>query len=376
MKQFMMGGKAITGPMRYRSFFTPRELLQHRELAAGFFLQQYGCLSTSSRYHAEMFYGAAFQRVFALSEPEQYARNNEVLCGFPQYRQRNQLREHFALPHQRRLLDETWTLSRAVDLPEEDRQRLFVLLTAGCSLAAKSLSACSLTPEEARRAYLRTAERPLDDQGWLSFEGSGAMVLQARRAPYRICMANDGVRMLETGAVITPRKILAAPHAQGNLQIPVTLRLYAGPEDPDPREVQIAPGDYRYVNVVGGRPVWVHPVSMQTPGCRMERRGATLVVTDAHDVSRAFSCAGLDIIGFAPEEQEAGWVLLSQYGADYSAYSHRLTYGAALPDERETIVQAEFRRAECLLLDQNGYVHSNLYPVSKRRVTCLRMFQR
>ena len=77
-----------------------------------------------------------------------------------------------------------------------------------------------------------------------------------------------------------------------------------------------------------------------------------------------------------PEDQELGWVLLSEHGADYSAYSHRLTYGTALPDDRVPIVQAEFREAECLLLDQHGYVHSNLYPVSGHRVTSLRNFQR
>lgn len=374
MKQFMMGGKAITGPMRYRAYFSPGQLLRHRELAAGFFVQQYSCLSTSSRYHSEMFYTAVFRRVFPLSQPEQYARCNEVLCGFPLYRQRNQLREHFALPHQQRLLESLWDLCRGVDLPEEDRQRLFVLLTASYSLAARSLAECPLTPEEARQAYLRTAAPPSGD-GWLSFGGSGDLVLQARQEPYRIHMATEEEGLLADGAVITPRKLLALPHAQGNLQIPVTLRLYAGPEDPDPVELRIEPGDYRYVNVVGDRPVWVHPVSMETPGCRMERRGSTLVVTDAHGVSQTFSCAGLDIIGFAPEEQERGWVLLSALGTDYSAYSHRLTYGAALPDERETMVQVAFRQAECLLLDRHGYVHSNLRPVSKQRVTSLQMYR-
>lgn len=156
----------------------------------------------------------------------------------------------------------------------------------------------------------------------------------------------------------------------------MTLRLYSAAEDPDPLEVRIDPGDYRYANVVEGHVVWVHPVSVQTPGCRMERLGGTLSVTDARGNCQTFSCAGLEIIGFAPEDQELGWVLLSEHGADYSAYSHRLTYGTALPDDRVPIVQAEFREAECLLLDQHGYVHSNLYPVSGHRVTSLRNFQR
>ena len=376
MKQFMMRGKAITGPMRYRDFFSPRDLLEHRELAAGFFLQQYGWLSTASRYHAGIFYLAAFGREFAFSQPEQYGHDSGVLCGFPQYRQRNQLREQFALPQQRRLLDEIWALSRAADLPEEDWQRLFVLLAAGYSLAASNLAESPLSPAEAQQAYLRISKSSQDSDGWLSFEGDGTMVLPARQEPYRILMARDGDELLEAGAVITPRKILAAPHAQGNLQIPVTLRLYSAAEDPDPLEVGIAPGDYRYANVVEGHVVWVHPVSVQTPGCRMERLGGTLSVTDARGNCQTFSCAGLEIIGFAPEDQELGWVLLSEHGADYSAYSHRLTYGTALPDDRVPIVQAEFREAECLLLDQHGYVHSNLYPVSGHRVTFLRNFQR
>lgn len=375
MKQFMMGGRAVTGPMRYRDCFRPQDLLGSRELAAGFFQQQCRFLSPVAMYHTEMFYFAAFypEKAYGYASPMEYAGDDWALCSLPEYRQRARLREHFSSPVQRQRLEDLWTLSRASGLPEADWQRLFCLLAAGYGLAGKDLKACPLTPEEAKRAYLRQDAPTAAGEGWLVLDGGGDIVLPARQQPYRILMNQGAAQLLEAGAVITPRRILAAPHRQGSRNVPVTLLLYDGPQDAAPREARIAPGDYRYLNFVGGVPVWLHPVAAQTPACRMERTGGCLVVS-GRDGARAFDCSGLKIIGFAPEYEDEGWILLSEYGLDCAAYSHRLTYGASLPEE--PIVQVEFRQAECLLLDQRGYVHSNFYPVSKHRVAALEAFRR
>lgn len=379
MKQFMLQGKAITGPTRYRECFCPRDLLRHRELAAGFFQQHYRFLSYASLYHAEMFYFATFypEKEFHFSVPQEYCCDDWALCSLPGYRQRAELREHFSDPARKQSLKELWNLSCAVELPEQEQQRLFCLLAAGYGLANQTLRDCPLTPEDAKYAYLRqTKDDTVTEDGWLILERSGNIVLPAQEKPYRILMGQGAEKRLEAGAVITPRKLLAAPHPQGSRHVPVTLRLYTSPSDPNPRELQIHPGDYRYVNFVEEIPVWFHPVSVQTPGCKMERLGGTLYVSDRYGASQQFDCSELEIVGFAPEWEDMGWVLLSELGTDYSAYSHRLTYGALLPDEDEPIVQAEFRQAECLLLDQHGYVHSNLYPVSKTRVPALHTFRR
>lgn len=379
MKQFMMQGKAITGPMRYREFFCPRDLLRYRELAAGFFHQHYRFLSYASLYHSEMFYFATFypNKVYNFSIPEEYRSDDEALCNLPGYRQRSELREHFSDPARKQSLKELWTLSCAVELPKQEQQRLFCLLAAGYGLANKTLQDCPLTPEDAKYAYLRQAkEEAVTEDGWLILERSGSIVLPAQGKPYRLLMGQGAEKRLEAGAVITPRKLLAAPHPQGSKRIPVTLHLYTSPSDPNPQELQIYPGDYRYINFVEEIPVWCHPVSVQATGCQMERVGGILYVSDRYGVSQKFDCSELEIIGFAPEWEEMGWILLSELGTDYSAYSHRLTYGAVLPDEDEPIVQVEFRRAECLLLDQHGYVHSNLHPVSKTRVSALYSFRR
>lgn len=379
MKQFMMQGRAITGPMRYREFFCPQQLLRSRELAAGFFIQQYRFLSDACLYHAEMFYFTTFNQtsMFDFSLPQEYCTDDRVLCNLSQYKQKARLRAYFAQPEKKQCLKEFWQLSREADLPGDDQQRLFCLLTAGYGLAGKTLHDCPITPEQARAAYLRqTADTTATDEGWMIFDLSSAIILPAKQAPYRILMGEGAEELLEQGSVIEPRKIVAAPHVQGSKDVPVTLHLYAGRTDSKPQEVRIAPGDYRYINFVGNVPVWLHPVSVETPSCRMQRMDNTLLAMDAQGNCRTFSCAGLEVIGFAPECEDVGWILLSELGIDYSAYSHRWTYGSFLPDEENPIVQVEFRGAECLLLDKNGYVHSNLYPVSKKRVTVLQAFRR
>lgn len=379
MKQFMMQGKAITGPMRYRTYFSPRDLLVCRELAAGFFQQQLRFLSGALLYHTEMFYAVAFDPDWNpdFSLPGEYAGEARALCNLPQYRQKAQLRLYFSTPAQQQNLKAFWALAQETGLPSADWQRLFCLLTAGYGLAGKTLDDCPFSPEEAKAAYLRqTVDSMAQDEEWLSLSGTGPVVLPAREAPYRLLMETGAEALLSEGAVITPRKLKAVPHPQGGRDIPVTLRLYAGPDDPAPQEVRIFPGDYRYLNVVGEKPVHLHPVSAETPFCRVERAGGKLSVTDAQGSRRVFSCGELDIIGFAPEWEDTGWILLSGLGVDYSAYSHRWTYGPVLPGEEETIVEVEFRGAECLLLDQHGYVHSNLHPVSKTRAAALCQFRR
>lgn len=374
MKQFMMQGMAITGPMRYRECFCPKDLLRFRELAAGFFFMHYRMLSCSSNYHADMFYRAVFtdDTTNLILSPSDYCDNERVLIGINTFAKKAYLTEYFSDPGRQKSLKEFWFLSLASGLPEQDQRRLFCLLAAGYALAGKTLHDCPLTPEQARYAYLRQVKDDMvADDGWLALPKSGSIYLHAQVNPYKILIRKGAAALLEKGAEITPRKLIAAPHRQGITNIPVTLHIYDDPNAASYRELRINYGEYIYVNFVEDIPVWFHPVSAQTSRCRISRSKGRLTVSGPAVKAMSFDCSGLDIIGFAPEEEAFGWILLSELGTDYSSYSHRLTFGAVLPDEKYPIVQVEFRKAECLLLDKHGYVHSNLNPVSKMRVTSL-----
>ena len=331
MKHFKMQGMAITGPIRYRTCFSPCELLRQRELAAGFFAQQCSMLSYTCRYHAEMFYQATFLKQAECTElelPLEYAFCDSVGSGLLTRRAKNEVSARLSQPEWRQFLEELWTVLQAVALPEPEKNRLFCLLAAGYGLAGQTLQTCPLTAREAEAAYLRLPEKPAaEPEDWLCFRPDGEIRLKAREAPYRIRLARGAEKRLEDGAVITPRKLVAEPHPLGVEGVPVTLELYSDVMGSDPQVVTVEPGDYRYLNFVEELPVWIHPVSARTAACAMERAGTHLSVTDSHGKRESYSCAGLEIIGFVPEETTKGWILLTDHGADLTAYSRRWNKG-------------------------------------------------
>lgn len=378
MKQFSMQGKAITGLMRFREFFSPEDLLRQRELAAGFLYQHYRFLSDTMLYHTEMFYQTVFLWTdeMRMGSPEDYCHAYWAEMEIAGFKKKNWVYERLQQPPRICSRSVLWQVAQATDFPEDDKSRLFCLLEAGYALAGKTPEDVPITPEQAKDAYLRHAQpRNVTCGEWLDFPEAGDISLNAREEPYRILLCQDS-GMLTEGQTITCRKLIAKPHVQGSVTIPVRLSVYRSPEDPKPQEVWFYPGDYRYGNFVGNRPVFFHPISAETPVCKMERRGAKLHFKDKYGKYREFDCPSGDkeIVSFAPEQADSGWILLLRnLSVDDTFYTHRLTDGYRMP--KEHIVQVDFRGTECLLLDDNGFVHSNQYGVSREKVTSLENFR-
>lgn len=377
MKQFTMQGKAITGFMRFREYFSPEELLRQRELAAGFLYQHYRFLSDTMLYHTEMFYQTVFLWTdeMRMESPEEYRgaywAEAEILGGDRE----EWLDERLRQPQRVYSRSVLWQVAQGTGLPEDDKSRLFCLLEAGYALAGKTPADCPITSEQAESAYLRSV-RPQNAAGtdFLAFSETGDIFLNAREEPYRILLCQDP-GILTEGRTITCRKLIARPHVQGSSAVSVCLSIYHSPEDPKPQKVEFYPGDYRYGNFVGNRPVFFHPVSVETPACKMERRGAKLRFQDEYGKRREYDCPSgeLEIVGFAPEQVDSGWILLLRnLSIDDTFYTHRTTDGYRIP--KKNIVQVEFRGTECLLLDGNGWVHSNQQKRSEEKVISLEDF--
>lgn len=363
MQQFKMRGQAITGPVRYRENFCPEQLLRQKEIAAGFFYQHFRNLSDVCMYHTEMFYLTAlmekreagiiafssFQSYYPVGVFTAYLDNNASL-------RKSLLRQHFQEQKQRTLLCDLWQISRGtVSLSEEDQNRLFCLLAAGYSLAGKTLQACPITPAAAENAFLnRTDVKPAES--WLVIPESGDIPLEARKEPYRILMTAGARERLLAGMCITQRKFVALPHIQHSSGIPVTLWLYTHEKDPNPRKLTVAVGDYCYANFVGNVPVWFHPAVEETGTCRIERKKHRITYTNKLTGQReVLESSAVEPVGFAAEQNNAGWLLM--YGGKLSdaRYSGKNHYSL----HKEGIVQVEFQGDKCLLLDTYGTVYTN-----------------
>lgn len=363
MQQFKMRGQAITGPVRYRENFCPEQLLRQKEIAAGFFYQHFRHLSDICMYHAEMFYLAAlmdnretdiiafssFRSYYPVGMIALYLDNNASL-------RKNLLRQYFQEKKQDALLRDLWQISRsAASLSEADRNRLFCLLVAGYSLAGKTLQECPITPTVAENAFLnRIAVKSAEN--WLVIPENGDIRLEARKEPYRILMTAGARERLLAGLCITQRKFVALPHAQSSSGVPVTLHLCGHIKDQNPQVVTVEVGDYRYANFVGNVPVWFHPAVAESETCRIERKKRKIVYTDKRTGhSEVLESPSVEPVGFAVEQNDAGWILM--YGGNLSdaRYSGKNHYSL----HKEGIVQVKFRGDKCLLLDAHGTVYTN-----------------
>ncbi len=122
--------------------------------------------------------------------------------------------------------------------------------------------------------------------------------------------------------------------------------------------------------------MFFHPVSIKTPECKVERRGDKLYCWNNSGTLEEYDCpsGNQEIIGFAPEQADFGWILLLRdLSVDDTFYTHRTTDGQRMP--KKNIVQVEFRKTECLLLDANGFIHSNQHEDSVEKVTSLDNFR-
>lgn len=372
MRQFKMNGRQITGFQCFRANFTPEDLLRQREDAAGFLYQQARFLSDAAGYHCEMFYQAVFNWAycvgFPMTGPEEYFEAAGPVSHLSGYGER-EIEALMCREETECLLTRLWQLALETDLEPEQRPQLYCLLAAGYFLADKTLESCPLTAREAALAF-RREQSARQDQG-AHFGGEGDILLTARREPYRVELGcTDG--RLPRGKRICLRRILALPHEQSE-KLPVVLELYRPGEADWAARCEIRPGDYRYCNTVDGVLVHIHPVEDSSGSARLERLGNVLRFTSGDGRQSLLPCGGEQIVGFALEQEDEGWILLEPDRVDYHNYSERLLYEDCLPET--DIVQVQFRRSVCLLLDSWGRVRSNAREIAGRDVAALEYFR-
>src|SRR5699024_6424535 len=118
-----------------------------------------------------------------------------------------------------------------------------------CLLARRSLVEPVLEPACAAAAYLK---RPLarDAGRWLRLPDGGRLTLEPRAEPYRVLLDARGIQRLPRGERLSLCRLAAAPGSGA-----VELELYRGAYDEHPHREAVAPGDYRYITLAGGRPV-------------------------------------------------------------------------------------------------------------------------
>ena len=353
MKYFKMNGAHVCCARDFCENFEATALLAARELAAGFAWQQLRGRSAFGDYNCEMLFRAVFAGAAALpARPEDYFGAQRALGMSPGAKW---LGDEDKL----RLLRQVWELSDGTSLGEEDRRRLAVCLAAGCMLAGK---APGITPPEAERAY---SERITSDEareylsvrpGSVSLSGRGVqrLVLDPRRSA--------GLRPGESIGLCR----LDAPEG-------AELELYYGKYDRSPERFSIAPGDYRYLSLAGGSPVYLHPLTVKNGYCSMERRGGSLFLSVPGRGEREFPCGGR-VVSFAPEEDGGGFVLLREDGLDLGSYSAGLAnshYARRLRSAVEP-VEVTLRGSRCEVLQSSGVTVSNLQggAAGSRRV-CL-----
>lgn len=370
MKIFSMGGAQITGPEAFRKHFDAQDFLGSPELAAGFAVQQLGHLSAWDKYNSELLYQAVFipeaclgglglvgaEDYFGLAARELLSDAEcEVVSALG--------REAWA----RELLDESWTLAEAASaLGGFDRERFFLTLAAGCFLARSSPKTQGLTPAAAAAAYLK---RPVErDAGrWLELR-EGSMELAPRREPYRILLDRRRMARLPEGESLTLCRLAAAPDGE------VELELHRGKYDDRPAMERIAPGDYRYITLAGGRPVHLHPLTAENGYCTMQRRGGELLRRMFNGRWESVRLSG-DVVSFAPEEDGRGYVAVLPDGElDLGRYSLRGLPAVARRLSSGPAVEAGIRGGACLVLQSSGELVSNLADAHASGLTSLEGF--
>ena len=356
MKLFAMGGAQITGPLVFRRSFDPQDFLCEPELAAGFAYQQLRQLSAWDKYSGELLYQAVFMPELclgglALESPGDYFRLAALeTLGEAEAEAVGRLSEG---DDARRLLRAVWDIaSAAVPGDAADRDRLFIILAAGYFLARSAPWERPISPREAAAAYRK---RPIErDAGqWLQLR-PGAVLPEAQDEPYRILLDERRRAALPDGEELSLCRLSAPRDA------PIRLELYRGKYDDSPQRVLIAPGDYRYLTLAGGRPVHLHPIQAENGYCTMVRRGGELF-TRMYGGEWSSAALERELVSFAPEQDGGGYIAVLPNGKlELSHYSLGRLPAVARRLRSGTAVEADIRGAACLVLLSDGTVVSNL----------------
>lgn len=370
---FSMGGAQITGPLAFREHFDALDFLSQLELAAGFAVLQLGCLSAWDKYNSEVLYQSVFLGRECLdsplSRPQDYLELDMFLDAREERAVRSMLGDARVLGTLRAVWDLAESAGDALAAPGADpqwaRSRFFLALSAGCLLARRSPGEPVPEPACAAAAYLK---RPLarDAGRWLQLPDGGRLTLEPRAEPYRVLLDARGIQRLPRGERLSLCRLAAAPGGGA-----VELELYRGAYDEHPHREAVAPGDYRYITLAGGRPVFLHPLEVQNGYCRMSRRDNRLFWR-MHSLPEQSAELPGDVVSFAPEPDGGGWAAVLPGGRlDLSHCSLGALPYAARRLRSAGAVQVSMRGAVCLVLQSSGAVVSNLADIHAEGLTNL-----
>ena len=380
-KQFRMGGREILTPRDFCHYYSPTDLLRHRKMASGFVRYQMAGLSPWHDYHAEIFYKAVFQwnrlaeekdvfnAVRGLSEVEPVdmaefyldvpgiwshvntSRWISTECSQLEMIMHNTYREQYLT-----ILSSIWKSVQETELKPEERERVFMILSAGYFLSRtglKDLEECTVSAKEIQLAFRgEYAEEIVGPQ--LTADG---FVFKASKTPYELPKS----KITSTGFIlhtIEVKKITAIQANDGATNIPVKLIL-------DDETVEIMPGDYRYASFVDGEWIRIFPVRKEHDGAIMERKVNMIFVTAQNQVTQ-IDCSKREILDFDVDSQ-GNYIILEPKYADYSHYSQKTGVLSQLPSRN--IIEISIRNDQVYLLDTKGSVFKNgvlqgSYPTS------------
>ena len=381
-KQFRMGGREILTPKDFCNCYSPTDLLRCRKMAAGFVRHQMAGLSPWHEYHAEVLYKAVFQWEILTEDKQEFNEFHGLMETEPVdmaefylnvrgiwRSMENSVRwissECDALKNivqvQKRtpfleVLNSLWSRVQGTDLKGEEREQVFMILSAGYFLSRKGLDDLEECPISAKEIQLAFRGERMEETVGPQITADG-LVFKASTTPYELPKS----KITSTGFfvhTIEVKKIMAVQAVDGATDIPVKLKL--GEE-----LAEIMPGDYRYASFVNGEWIRIFPVRKEHDGVVMERKGNVIFVTHNDQVTQ-INCSKKEILDF-DVDSEGNYILLEPKYADYSHFTQRQGMVDQLPTQN--IVEVTIQKNQVYLLDKRGAMFENgelqkQYPTS------------
>ncbi len=267
MQQLVMNKKIIRGAIDFAEYFSAKDVLFNRNIAAGFFVNKLYHISLTTRYHTEMFLQLQFftpDILASFNKPSDYLTEANFARNGYLYEKRKQLQSLMEEEKILELAEKNWAIAQATGLADIEKTKLFCMLTAAYALARHSPDekGFEISHEQAEHAYLGKPEPDANlTEKKLVFTADDTVInIPVRELPYEIHLQrSEAVKLLENGSRITHKKLLATPHAEGRDGVNLTLHIYSE-NNSEFTVINLAIGECRFINVVGEYPVLVHPV--------------------------------------------------------------------------------------------------------------------
>ncbi len=376
-----MGGRGILTPRDFCNYYSLLDLLRCRKMAAGFVRHQMAMLSPWHDYHAEIFYKAVFQwntfdeekdefkiiQSLSETEPVDMAEFYLEVPGIwrhvgtskwitPEYTQLETIMKKTYREQYLKVLKPIWKCIQETDLNQEEREQVFMILSAGYFLSRKGMNDLEECPVSAKEIQLAFRGEIAEEITGTEATADG-FVFKASGVPYELPKSN----ITSTGFIVYTveiKKITAAQASDGATNIPVKLIL--GGET-----VEIMPGDYRYASFVNGEWIRIFPLRKEHDGVSMERKGNMMTLTYKNQVTQ-IDCSKREILDF-DADSEGNYILLEPGYADYSHFLQK--HGGLHQLPSRNIIEVSIRNNQVYLLDTKGSVFKNgvqqgTYPTS------------